>query len=79
MLKAALRVEVGVAGEMNLAVLSDDGSAAVDENGRVEVASVGRELAVAERYPIPNWAARSNSGRVVAPGISRSNQESISA
>ena len=80
MLVGALRVELGVAGQMHLAVLADDRAGSVDQDRGVEVMAVGRQLGIAEAScPCRVAAARSNSGRVAAFGISRSNQMSASA
>src|SRR5581483_11065233 len=49
-LVAALPVELGMARQMHLAVLADDGAAAVDEDGGVEVVAIRGELGVAEAH-----------------------------
>ena len=79
MLEGALRIELDMAGQMHLAVLADDLSVAVDQDRGVEVMAVGGELGITERQADAIFAAFSNSGRVAAFGISRSNQASTSA
>src|SRR6516225_9265122 len=47
-LMATLRIEFGMAGKMDLAVLADDGPRPVDQDRRVEMMPVRRALRVAE-------------------------------
>ena len=79
MLERALVVELGMAGQVHLAVLADDLAVAVDQDRGVEVMAVRGQLRVAEIEADLVCAAFSNSGRVAAFGISRSNHASTSA
>src|SRR5947209_7502434 len=49
MLEDALSIELGMAGQMHFTVLADDCSHTIDENRRVEMASLGRQFGIAER------------------------------
>src|SRR5262249_41807930 len=78
-LEGALRIVLRMPGQMHLVILAHDFSIAIDQNRRVEVMPIGRELGITERQTDAKSAACSNSGRVAAFGISRSNQASTSA
>src|SRR5215469_15411339 len=70
MLEGTLRIELGVARQMHLAILADDFCVPVDQDRRVEMMTIGGKLGVTERGEAlgsrspPHAAARRSSGLV---------------
>src|SRR5262249_32337799 len=50
-LEGTLRIELGMARQMHLAILAHDLSVPVDQDRRVEMMAIGRELGITERQP----------------------------
>jgi hypothetical protein len=48
-LESTLRIELGMAGQMHLAILADDVSVPVDQDRGVEAMAIGGELGITER------------------------------
>jgi hypothetical protein len=48
-LEGTLRIELGMPGQMHLAIFADDFSVSIDQDGRVEMMAIGSELGVTER------------------------------
>ncbi len=68
MLMRALRIELDVAGQVDLAVFADDRAGAVDEHRGVEVPAFRRQLGVAEAHGKAERARALEQGRGLGRG-----------